>query len=73
MKHYYINDNAQNTGEHEVHTESCPYFNLITDRTYLGFFHSCKDAVEKANIQMSTGVSIVARFAILDREIYNRD
>ncbi|MCF7516802.1 hypothetical protein LY624_11120 [Pseudoalteromonas sp. N1230-9] len=53
MKHYYINDNAQNTGEHEVHTESCPYFNLITDRTYLGFFHSCKDAVEKAKTKYS--------------------
>ena len=46
MNHYYVNDNAQPTGEHEVHTSTCQY--LPSNRTYLGYFSSCKDAVAKA-------------------------
>lgn len=46
MDHYYLNDQAQPTGEHEVHKEGCAYF--PNDRTYLGYFSSCRDAVTKA-------------------------
>lgn len=46
MKHYYININALPTGIHEIHTEGCTY--LPTERTYLGTFEKCDEAVEKA-------------------------
>jgi hypothetical protein len=46
MDYYYVNDNAQSTGEHEVHKEGCSFF--PKNRTYLGYFSNCKDAVEKA-------------------------
>jgi hypothetical protein len=46
MDQYYVNDNAQNTGEHEVHKENCSFF--PQNRTYLGYFSNCKEAVDKA-------------------------
>lgn len=45
MKKYYVNDNAQFNGDHEVHQESCPYLPLSQNRTYLGEFSNCKPAV----------------------------
>ena len=48
MTKYYVNDNAQSTGEHEVHTESCSHGPDPSNRTYLGNFTNCKDAVQKA-------------------------
>lgn len=48
MDHYYVNENAQSTGEHEVHKESCKYFPSIKNRKYLGYFSNCSDAVKKA-------------------------
>jgi hypothetical protein len=45
---YYVNKNAQNTGEHEVHKGDCPVGPLPENSQYLGVFSSCKDAVEKA-------------------------
>lgn len=47
MDHYYVNNVAQSTGEHEVHKEGCQYF--PSNRTYLGYFSNCQDAVKKAN------------------------
>ena len=46
MNHYYVNNNAQPTGEHEVHKESCQY--LPTNRTDLGYCSDCTEAVRKA-------------------------
>lgn len=46
MDHYYVNDQAQSTGEHEVHKEDCTYF--PSGRTYLGYFSSCRNAVAEA-------------------------
>ena len=43
---YYVNDNAQVTGEREVHREDCSF--LPGDRTYLGEFSNCEEALEKA-------------------------
>ena len=45
-KHYYVNKEAQLTGEHEVHTGDCSY--LPSNRIYLGYFSSCKDAIVEA-------------------------
>lgn len=46
MDHYYVNDHAQSTGEHEVHKEGCSFF--PSDRTYLGYFFSCQGAIDEA-------------------------
>lgn len=46
MAKYYVNNNAQPNGDHEVHREGCSYF--PTDVRYLGEFSSCAPAVEKA-------------------------
>jgi hypothetical protein len=48
MASYYVNKNAQTTGEHEVHTGSCTYLPDIDNRIYLGEFSNCADAVKKA-------------------------
>ena len=45
---YYVNRNAQPTGEHEVHTEFCSHQPYPYYREYLGEFSNCRDAVQKA-------------------------
>lgn len=45
---YYVNDNAQSSGEHEVHKSGCSWLELVTSKTYLGDFTNCKSAVAKA-------------------------
>lgn len=47
-KYYYVNTNAQSTGEHEVHTEDCVFLPDANNRIYLGFFDNCHDAIKKA-------------------------
>ena len=42
---YYVNDNAQSNGDHEVHIESCIYYPRLINKTYLGEHDSCQDAV----------------------------
>ena len=48
MKKYYVNDKAQSNGDHEVHHENCSFLPSVLNRTYLGNFSSCKDAVKEA-------------------------
>jgi len=48
MDKYYVNQNAQNNGDHEVHKEGCSYMPLSQNRTYLGEHSSCHGAVRKA-------------------------
>lgn len=48
MGYYYVNRNAQPTGEHEVHEGSCPYLPTIENRIYLGIFDNCQQAVREA-------------------------
>lgn len=45
---YYVNNNAQTNGDHEVHTETCSYVPKAENRTYLGEYTSCAPAVAKA-------------------------
>lgn len=44
-KRYYVNENAQSNGDHEVHDESCVYLPILQSRKYLGEFQSCIEAV----------------------------
>ena len=46
MDKYYVNNVPQITGEHEVHKVGCSWF--PSDRTYLGEFSDCWDAIKKA-------------------------
>jgi hypothetical protein len=47
-KKYYINAQAQNNGDHEVHDEFCTYLPNMQNRKYLGEFYSCEGAVVEA-------------------------
>ena len=48
MANYYVNKNAGNNGEHEVHEVGCLHMPDIDDKEYLGSFPNCVDAVIKA-------------------------
>lgn len=48
MAKYYVNQNAQNNGDHEVHKEGCNFLPLPKNRTYLGEFSNCASAVREA-------------------------
>jgi len=45
---YYVNKNAQDSGEHEVHREGCSYLPAVENRHYLGDFATCHPAVAEA-------------------------
>lgn len=46
MATYYVNNQAQSNGDHEVHTSTCSF--LPTDKKYLGVFSHCREAVLEA-------------------------
>ncbi|MCU1376581.1 MAG: hypothetical protein JWO68_3867 [Actinomycetia bacterium] len=46
--HYYVNQNAQSNGDHEVHTASCTQGPDESNRTYLGDHAGCAPAVTEA-------------------------
>ena len=48
MTRYYVNKNAQNNGDHEVHKSGCQYLPLEANRIDLGDFNNCQDAVAAA-------------------------
>ena len=45
---YYVNSNRQPSGDHEVHTATCPWLPNEQNRVYLGDFSSCGPAVQQA-------------------------
>lgn len=48
MASYYVNRNAQTSGDHEVHVWGCTWMPAPTNRQYLGEFDSCGPAVREA-------------------------
>lgn len=48
MSRYYVNMNAQNNGDHEVHTTGCNWMPDLANRIYLGVFSTCSPAVREA-------------------------
>ena len=46
--YYFVNDNAQANGDHEVHLQGCYWLGLATRTTALGYRSSCADAVRAA-------------------------
>lgn len=45
---YYVNENAQSNGDHEVHISTCSHIPDYENRIYLGAFDDCKGAVKEA-------------------------
>ena len=48
MPIYYVNKNAQPTGEHEVHKVDCSRLPDLDNRVYLGSHTDCHGAIEEA-------------------------
>jgi hypothetical protein len=48
MARYYVNKNAQPSGDHEVHKEGCSFMPASENLEYLGSFDHCAPAVAKA-------------------------
>lgn len=48
MAYYYINKNAQTTGENEVHTTGCPKPPDLVNQVEIGHFDNCHQAVAAA-------------------------
>lgn len=48
MSRYYVNQNAQTGGDHEVHVETCSYLPDRENRIYLGDYTRCEPAVTEA-------------------------
>ena len=46
--HYYVNQNGQANGDHEVHRSGCSFMPVAANRIYLGTFYYCASAVAKA-------------------------
>jgi hypothetical protein len=46
MARYYVNNNAQSNGDHEVHREGCTY--MPASKIDLGLHDACKTAVAEA-------------------------
>lgn len=42
---YYVNKQAQSTGEHEVHREDCNHLPDIFNQEFVGNFYHCRDAI----------------------------
>jgi hypothetical protein len=43
---YYVNNNKQPNGDHEVHKKNCSY--MPSNKKDLGEFDNCQDAVKEA-------------------------
>ena len=48
MAYYYVNQNAQPNGDHEVHRTGCYWLSLVKNPLYLGDYDSCPAAVRQA-------------------------
>jgi hypothetical protein len=61
MAFYYVNNDTQPNGDHEVHMDNCMY--LPFNRTYVGNFATCRQAVAEAKkvYRQSNGCYYCAR------------
>lgn len=49
-KDYYVNNTAQDNGDHEVHEQGCYWLGRARDTSYLGMFASCREAMVPARV-----------------------
>lgn len=45
-KTYYFNNNVDSHGKHEIHTEDCIYLEKTYNKTIIGDFKNCNDALK---------------------------
>lgn len=65
MAKYYVNKDAQDNGDHEVHHSNCSWLPDIKNRIDLGECTNCHEAVKKAkNTAAPMGAVTVHRNAI---------
>ena len=48
---YYVNETAQDNGDHEVHKAGCSWLVLVHRKKYLGEFSTCHAGVAEAQSQ----------------------
>ncbi len=48
MQQYYLNNNAQSNGDHEVHIAGCSFFPNWGNVIRLGYHQTCSEAVREA-------------------------
>ncbi len=48
MPYYLVNRNAQPTGEHEVHENTCGHLPDVPNRANLGSYTNCREAIAAA-------------------------
>ena len=51
MKGYYLNLNQQISGQYELHTEECLYFEKTKNFDYIGYYSSCEEAIRQAKLK----------------------
>ena len=51
MDFYYFNDHVDVHGNHEVHTGDCKYLPSSSNRTLIGYYSSCADAIAVALVE----------------------
>lgn len=49
-RNYYVNDQAQPTGEHEVHHSECSFLPSAKNMRFVGAYTSAREAVSKARL-----------------------
>lgn len=60
MTAYYVNNDAQSNGDHEVHRSGCYWLSLASNM-YLGEFPGCFPAVAKAELTYPTANAPTSR------------
>ena len=48
MAHYFFNNNVDANGRHEIHVKDCSSSPYVLNRTYIGYYSSCNEALQKA-------------------------
>ncbi len=51
MQYYYFNDNTDDKGRHEVHTKDCYHGASPLNRTYIGYYSTCSEAIRAAKAE----------------------
>lgn len=54
MEFYYFNNTADKNGNHEVHIQTCTWLNRANNKTYIGLFSNCSEAIAKAKAEHPT-------------------
>jgi hypothetical protein len=50
LNNWYVNDNAQPNGDHEVHQDGCHWLAQARSKSYLGLYDNCREPVIKARV-----------------------